>query len=171
MRSWPSRFLPLCLVTALVTAAASIDAATPPDWSRFRGPNGSGISTATSVPTEFGPAKNLLWRLPLPQGHSSPILHGDRIYLTAFRGNALVTMAIDRVKGKILWERAAPEVKTKVVDKRNNPASPSPAVEAEWRLRLLSRLRPHRLRRGGQASCGRCRSGRSTTSTAWARRR
>jgi outer membrane protein assembly factor BamB len=129
MRSWPPRYLPLCLVTALVTAAASIDAATPPDWSRFRGPNGSGISTATGIPTEFGPSKNLIWRVALPPGHSSPILHGDRLYLTAFRGNTLVTMAIDRVKGTVLWERSAPEVSTKVVDKRNNPASPSPAVE------------------------------------------
>src|SRR6185503_21269913 len=37
---------------------------------------------------------------------------------------------VDRNSGKILWARSAPQVKTKVVDKRNNPASPSPAVEA-----------------------------------------
>ena len=101
------------------------------EWSRFRGPNGSGLSSATKVPTEFGPEKNVVWRLPLPPGHSSPILYGDRIYLTAFKPDALVTIAIDRLKGSILWERAAPTVKTKIVDKRNNPASPSPAVEAE----------------------------------------
>jgi len=104
-------------------------AAAPPDWSRFRGPNGSGLSSAANVPTEFGPEKNLLWRLALPPGHSSPILFRDRIYLTAFRDDVLVTIAIDRAKGRILWERAAPTVKTKIVDKRNNPASPSPAVD------------------------------------------
>jgi outer membrane protein assembly factor BamB len=109
--------------------AASLVAA-PPDWSRFRGPNGSGISTATNIPTEFGPGKNLLWRLELPQGHSSPIIHEDRIYLTGFRSDQLVTIAIDRLRGTILWERPAPEVKTRIIDKRNNPASPSPAVEA-----------------------------------------
>ena len=118
----------LSLVAATALVAASIHAAAP-EWSRFRGPNGSGISSATGIPTEFGPDKNLLWRLALPQGHSSPILHGDRIYLTGFRGDALVTLAIDRVKGTILWERPAPQVTTKIVDKRNNPASPSPAVE------------------------------------------
>jgi outer membrane protein assembly factor BamB len=115
---------------AATIVTASPRAAEPPDWSRFRGPNGSGISAATNVPTAFGPEKNLLWRLPLPPGHSSPILQGDRIYLTGFRGDALVTLAIDRVKGRVLWEREAPQVRTKVVDKRNNPASPSPAVEA-----------------------------------------
>ncbi|MEY4636419.1 MAG: hypothetical protein RJA55_2217 [Acidobacteriota bacterium] len=56
-----------------ILAATSVVAAEP-DWARFRGPNGSGLSTATGVPTQFGPDKNLLWRLALPQGHSSPIL-------------------------------------------------------------------------------------------------
>jgi outer membrane protein assembly factor BamB len=113
---------------ALASLTVSTMAAEP-DWSRFRGPNGSGISSATNVPTEFGPQKNLLWRLPLPPGHSSPILHRDRVYLTAFRSDALVTIGIDRHAGTILWEQAAPAVKTKIVDKRNNPASPSPAVD------------------------------------------
>lgn len=120
----------LVVLLAPGVVAASLVAAPPPDWSRFRGPNGSGISTATNIPTEFGPGKNLLWRLELPQGHSSPILLDDRIYLTGFRGDQLMTIAIDRLRGKILWERPAPEVKTRVIDKRNNPASPSPAVEA-----------------------------------------
>jgi outer membrane protein assembly factor BamB len=115
------------LVTAFITAAGAADA---PDWARFRGPNGSGISSAKNVPIEFGPEKNLRWRLPLPTGHSSPILHGDRIYLTGQRGTVLTTFAIDRHDGRIVWERTAPEVTTKVVDKRNNPASPSPAVDA-----------------------------------------
>jgi outer membrane protein assembly factor BamB len=115
-----------CLVAGLAVAAG---AAEPPDWSRFRGPNGSGISNAVEVPTEFGPEKNLLWRLPLPQGHSSPILWRDRIYLTGLRNDVLVTFAIDRGAGRIVWEREAPKVKTVVVDKRNNPASPSAAVD------------------------------------------
>ena len=117
-----------CLFHLLSTATV---VAGPPDWARFRGPNGSGISTATNVPTEFGHDKSLLWKLPLPQGHSSPILLGDRIYLTALRDDTLVTIAIDRGSGRIVWERGAPKVKTVVVDKRNNPASPSPAVEED----------------------------------------
>ena len=115
----------------LLVASAVLTAADAPDWSRFRGPNGSGLSAATKVPTEFGPGKKMLWRLALPPGHSSPILHGDRVYLTAFRGETLVTMAIDRQRGTILWERPAPEVKTRLIDKRNNAASPSPAVEGD----------------------------------------
>jgi hypothetical protein len=81
------------------------------------------------VPTEFGVSRNQIWRLPVPQGHSSPILFEDRLYLTGLRAGALVTLAIDRATGRVVWDRAAPSVKTRVVDKRNNPASPSPAVE------------------------------------------
>jgi outer membrane protein assembly factor BamB len=116
---------------ACAALAVSLTAAETPGWSRFRGPNGSGLSSATNVPIEFGPGKNVLWRLPTPLGHSSPVLLEDRIYLTGMRGNALVTLAIDRQTGRILWEKAAPEVTTRVVDKRNNPASPSAVAEPD----------------------------------------
>ena len=126
----PHRFLIAALVV-LCPIANSAVSPPPADggWSRFRGPNGSGVSPATNLPVKFGPAENLLWTLPLPQGHSSPILFGDRLYLTAFRGDALLTLAIDRNAGKVLWEKAAPATAKPVVDKRNNAASPSPAVD------------------------------------------
>jgi len=115
---------------AVLTAVTVVSAQqSPTEWTRFRGPNGSGHATGSGFPTEFNKTKNMLWRLPLPQGHSSPIIWGDRIYLTAFRGDALFTMAIDRQAGTLLWERQAPETKTRILDKRNNPASPSPALE------------------------------------------
>ena len=117
----------VALVPSVVLSLAPADGAT--EWSRFRGPNGSGVVEAKGVPTEFGPAKNLLWRTALPPGHSSPVIHGDRIYVTAFRPTALVTLAIDRQNGRVLWERAVPDVQTTTVDKRNNPASPSPAAD------------------------------------------
>ena len=118
-------FVPACLAVLIMSGRA----ATTPDWTQFRGPNGSGVSRATGIPTEFGRTKNLLWRLALPQGHSSPIVHENRIYLTGFRGETLLTFAIDRVAGRVLWERPAPLVKTKVIDKRNNAASPTPAAD------------------------------------------
>jgi outer membrane protein assembly factor BamB len=114
-------------LVAGVAALSAQQAAT--DWSRFRGPNGSGQAKGDKFPTEFSQTKNMLWRLPLPKGHSSPIIWKDRVYLTAYRGDALFTIAVDRTTGKQLWERQAPETKTKIVDKRNNPASPSPALE------------------------------------------
>ena len=120
------------VLLAVVLAQLSTIAQTPkaPDWTRFRGPNGSGVSSAKNVPLEFGPNNHLLWRLELPTGYSSPILFGDRIYVTGVREKALVTFAIDRTRGTIVWERTAPASATPPVDKRNNPASPSVAVDA-----------------------------------------
>lgn len=117
------------VLLALATLPGAAQPDRSPDWPRFRGPNGSGISTATGVPVEFGPAQNLLWRLELPTGHSSPILFRDRIYVTGVRGKTLTTFAVDRTRGQIIWERAAPAEARPPVDKRNNPASPSVVVD------------------------------------------
>lgn len=53
------------------------------DWSRFRGANGSGIVASTGLPVEFGPEKNMLWEASVPFGRSSPVIAGDRIFITA----------------------------------------------------------------------------------------
>ena len=118
------------LLIFVVIGIATVQGAAAPDWSRFRGPNGSGVSRLATVPAEFGPTRNMIWRLAVAAGHSSPVLHGDRIYLTAFRDQVLLTLAIDRIAGRVVWERTAPLVATTLVDKRNNPASPTPAADA-----------------------------------------
>src|ERR1044072_5233147 len=56
------------------------------DWPQFRGPNASGISDAKKLPVEFGPEKNVVWKTQLPPGHSSPVIFGDRIFLTGAEG-------------------------------------------------------------------------------------
>ena len=113
------------LLVALLAAAPDTD------WSRFRGPNGSGVSPTKGLPTEFGPENNVVWKTTLPQGFSSPIIYGDRIYLTGKRDEALLTIAIDRGTGKILWEREAPRVRKEPLDKRNHPAAASAAVDGQ----------------------------------------
>ena len=111
-----------------LSLALSLHAA---DWDRFRGPNGSGVADSTSVPAEFGPGKNLRWKTVLPPGHSSPILSGSRIFLTAYEGDKLLTFSLDRETGKILWRREAPRTRKERVDPRNSPASPSPVSDGK----------------------------------------
>ena len=58
------------------------------DWPQLRGPNGSGLCPSCGrLPTEFGPQKNVLWKTDLPEGKSSPVVVGDRIFLTAAEGD------------------------------------------------------------------------------------
>jgi outer membrane protein assembly factor BamB len=115
----------------LFALTTSLALASDTDWSRFRGPNGSGVSATKNLPTEFGPSTNVIWKVDLPQGYSSPIIHGDRIFLTAQRDETLLTLAVDRTNGKVLWERAAPRERKEKLDKRNRPAAASAAVDGE----------------------------------------
>ena len=87
---------PAAAALLLLIAAPMADTPDAEDWSRFRGPNGSGISASTRVPAELGPDRNVIWKTELPFGHSSPVLTRDRIFLTAARGERLVTFCLDR---------------------------------------------------------------------------
>jgi outer membrane protein assembly factor BamB len=101
------------------------------DWDRFRGPNGSGVNEAQGLPVEFGVGKNMRWRVALPPGHSSPILVGNQIFLTAFEDEKLLTISLDRATGKILWRRESPRERVSKIDNRNSPASPTPATDGK----------------------------------------
>jgi outer membrane protein assembly factor BamB len=58
--------------------------ATVDNWAQWRGPDGLGISADTSYPVEWAPDKNVAWKTPIEgRGHSSPIVWGDRIFLTS----------------------------------------------------------------------------------------
>lgn len=103
------------------------------DWPQFRGPNGSGVASDANPPLEFGRDKNLLWRLEIPSGHSSPVVSGDLIFLTTFdqKPQQLCVAAIDRHHGTIRWER---RVNAKEIERGHpsfNPASSTPVTDGE----------------------------------------
>ena len=76
------------------------------DWPQLRGPNGSGLCPLCGkLPTEFGPEKNVLWKTELAPGKSSPVLVGNRIFLTASEGDDLITICLSRTTGKVQWQR------------------------------------------------------------------
>src|SRR3954463_9891870 len=87
-------------------------AASDPEWTRFRGPNGTGISNTTGLPGEFGPDKNVAWKATVPAGHSSPVLTATQIFMTGLAGDALVVLSIDRASGKELWRHEVPRRQT-----------------------------------------------------------
>jgi outer membrane protein assembly factor BamB len=123
------------LLPLLIAALSLSSAATAEDWSQFRGPNGSGVSSTTGLPTEFGPEKNVVWKTPLPPGHSSPVLTEKRIFITAHTAEKpnykLLVICLDRQTGKILWQREVPRTRTGRLQNVNGPASPSPVTDGE----------------------------------------
>ena len=117
-------------IAVLALAPLFLLTAPAQDWSQFRGPNASGVSSATDLPLEFGPQTSVVWKTALPAGNSSPILAADRIFLTAVENDTLLTFAVDRATGRILWRRQAPRPRRQVIDRpANGPASASPVSD------------------------------------------
>ncbi len=101
-------------------------------WPQFRGPGGRARPDVEApLPAEIGPAVNVLWKVSLPPGHSSPIVLGDRIYLTAVQGEKLLTLALDRADGRLLWEAEAPYEKLEPIHAIGSHAQPTPATDGE----------------------------------------
>ena len=104
-------------IAAMLVAACQAE-----DWPRFRGPEGTGISEGSDAPADWSNDQNLRWTSALPgPGSSSPIVVGDRIYLTCYTGyginrdepgdvSALMRhlLCIDRNSGEILWQADVP---------------------------------------------------------------
>ncbi len=113
------------LLTLFAAAALSGAAgAAENEWDRFRGPNGDGLGPDGALPVEFTP-EDALFRVALPTGHSSPILAGGRVHVTAFEDEAFLTIALDQETGDELWRSVAARERFTEVDNRNNAASPS----------------------------------------------
>jgi len=100
-------------------------------WSRFRGPNGSGVSTSEDLPVQFGPDRNVLWRVRLPIGHSSPVVWGDLVFVTGHDEDHLHTLCLRRGTGEIAWQRSIRRARKTKIDKRNNVASATPVASAD----------------------------------------
>jgi len=102
------------------------------DWPQFRGPAGSGIArNPGALPAEIGPDRQVQWKTSLPPGHSSPVVVADRIFLTGVRDGQLLTLGLDRVTGKVLWEQEAPHAKLETIHSIGSHAQSSPAADDE----------------------------------------
>ena len=122
-------------LTTLVAALAFIHVATTgraDNWSQFRGPNGSGRAEHEQpLPNQIGPDDKVVWKIPLPGGHSSPIIHGDKIFVTGAQGDRLTTIALDRVTGKEIWHADAPHDGLEKIHETASLATPSPATDGK----------------------------------------
>jgi outer membrane protein assembly factor BamB len=81
--------------------------ATAENWPEWRGPGRNGVSSETNLPVQWSAEKNIRWKTPLPgQGVSSPVIWGDRIFLTAAEGSSqseLIVLCLALKDGKENW--------------------------------------------------------------------
>jgi outer membrane protein assembly factor BamB len=101
-------------------------------WPRWRGPSGQGIVAAGSYTNWWSPTARIKWKTAVPgAGNSSPIVWGDRIYLTtAQSGGAKISLlAFNRSTGQRVWEAIVPQQGVEYVHPKNGYASATPATD------------------------------------------
>lgn len=124
--------LPIVTIAFVIVTALTINAQqSTNEWPQFRGPNGAGVAEGFKLPAEFGANKNVVWKTPVPFARSSPIVTADRVFLTATEGDKLVTIALDRKTGKLLWRRDVVRARHMPLYKANDGASPSPVSDGK----------------------------------------
>jgi outer membrane protein assembly factor BamB len=101
------------------------------EWLQFRGPNGTGVAEGFTLPAEFGAKKNLVWKTSVPFARSSPVVTADRIFITASESDKLITLALDRKTGKVVWRRDVVRARHMPIYRANDAASPSPVSDGK----------------------------------------
>ncbi len=117
------------------------------NWPQWRGPNGDGMSEESGLPLKWDEKTNILWKCPLADGASTPVVWGDAVFVTAQDGDVLLLVKIDKKKGAVAWSRkvdtaempSKAQPRGKTGDERrhqkfhqlHNMASPSPATDGE----------------------------------------
>ncbi len=114
-----------------LTSLLLVSSAHAQEWTRFRGPNGTGLSNA-SIPAKWAD-KDFLWKLDLPgTGHSSPVLWGDKLFITCCDEDTATRklLCLDAATGAILWKREYPSHAFKQHGD-NSYASSTPTVDVQ----------------------------------------
>ncbi len=125
------RAVVLPVASALVISAASPARGLGQEWTRFRGPNGSGVSDA-DIPAKWTDS-NRRWKTELPGvGHGSPVVWGDKVFVLCGKeeDGVRTPVCVSANDGSIVWKREFVALKNKH-HRFNSMASTTPAVDEE----------------------------------------
>ncbi len=130
------RFLCAAGVTAILANSLAAD------WTHFRGSDSTGVGSGDPVPLPFGPKQHLAWQADLPgRGLSSPVLVGNRVFLTASSGqkqNRLHVLAYDAKSGQKLWQRTVWATGPTHSHPKTCMAAPTPASDSKYLVALFA---------------------------------
>jgi outer membrane protein assembly factor BamB len=122
----------MVLTRCVIFFAAVACCASAVDVQYFRSDAGVARS-ATRLPDDLDAAEALRWRVPLESGHSTPILHGGKIFLTTWsaRSKELATVALEETTGKVLWRNPLVPERVEQVNPSGNPATATVACDGQ----------------------------------------
>ena len=91
-----------------------------------------GVSTETEIPLKWSATENVRWKVALPErGNSTPIVWGDRVFLTQAVGDHRLVICYSRADGKELWRGGAKGVAKEPSHPTNPHCSASPVTDGE----------------------------------------
>jgi len=103
------------------------------DWPQFRGPTGQGVASSNAAPIRWSESENIAWKTPIPgKGWSSPVVQGNRIWMTTAteEGLSLRAICVDRQSGKLLKDIEVFKLPEPLsINAKNSHASPTPVLE------------------------------------------
>ena len=109
-----------------------IGAARGGNWPAWRGPEGTGVAAEQNLPLHWGTNENVRWRVPLPErGNSTPIVWGQRVFVTQAVGQRRTLMCFDRAEGKLLWQQGPIYAEKESMHETNPLGSSSPVTDGE----------------------------------------
>jgi outer membrane protein assembly factor BamB len=103
-------------------------------WPQWRGPSAQGHVAEAKYTDTWSPASRFQWKVAIPgRGNSSPVVWGDRLFLTTSRenGRRLSMLAFSRTDGRLLWETFVPQEGVEGVHEKNGYASATPATDGQ----------------------------------------
>jgi outer membrane protein assembly factor BamB len=116
------------LIPLLLFATSGLAA----NWPTWRGPQGDGVTTETNLPLTWSATDNVKWKVDLPApGNSTPIIWGDRIFLTQAVGDRRTLMCLDRKDGKVLWQEGPTWSEREQTHQANPFCASSPITDGE----------------------------------------
>ncbi len=104
------------------------------NWPQWRGSKGTGEASSTGVVTEWGPTRNVKWRISLPEaGNSTPVVWDTKIFYTQPRSatNERALYCVDRETGRELWNRSVTYREPESSHSTNPFCSASPVTDGE----------------------------------------
>lgn len=117
----------ILLFTALVSSAYA------GNWPAWRGPDANGVSDEKNPPIKWSPEQNVVWKAEIPGGNSTPIIWGDRVFVTAAsdQGHLRSLICLDRASGKKLWNSDVSYQKKEPTHEGNPYCSASPVTDGK----------------------------------------
>jgi outer membrane protein assembly factor BamB len=143
--------LPLAL--GLAGQAALADSTADRFWPQWRGPLATGVAPEADPPVTWSETSNVKWKTPIPgEGNATPIVWDNRVFILSAIGTGKkpsapvaanppdeiyqwVVICLDRVQGKVLWQKTAREEAPHEGHQENNTfASASPVTDGQLLL-------------------------------------